>query len=398
MAACDTSTPALHTVSDLPSPAPSGSMAPHLSRGAEGTVVLSWLEPAEDTTALRYAQLESGHWSAPRTVASGTDWFVNWADFPSVSAIDGAFWAAHWLVKRPGGSYAYDVAVAISTDGGGHWNAPQTPHRDGTLTEHGFVSLFPAAGGVGVLWLDGRHMTGDGHHVTQATADNPLEGMTLRSAVIGANEHLHSESLVDDLVCDCCQTDVASMGQGAIAVYRNRDEGEIRDIQVSRFDGHGWGSPTPVSADGWEIAGCPVNGPAIAAVGEQVVVAWYTAADNLPRVNVAFSTDGGQTFSAPLTVDGRMPLGRVDVDWLDAGRAVVSWLADDRGDQAQVQLRSVSLQGDLGLPRTVAITGDGRPSGFPQMVVHEDRLILAWTSTIGDQPVVLTRGLDIDRL
>ena len=34
---------------------------------------------------------------------------------------------------------------------------------------------------------------------------------------------------------------------------------------------------TAVYNDGWKIAACPVNGPAVAANGKRVALAWFTA-------------------------------------------------------------------------------------------------------------------------
>ncbi|MER8349348.1 sialidase family protein, partial [Acinetobacter baumannii] len=78
-------------------------------------------------------------WSAPRTIAEGGDWFVNWADTPHIAATaDGALWA-HWLQKSAAATYAYDVVLARSADGGASWSAPLRVNDDGTPTEHGFV-------------------------------------------------------------------------------------------------------------------------------------------------------------------------------------------------------------------------------------------------------------------
>ena len=79
-----------------------GSAEPHLALGADGTVLLSYLEPMQDGTALRYSQLNKNRWSKPKTVASGENWIVNWADFPSVMPLSKNTWAAHWLVKSEG--------------------------------------------------------------------------------------------------------------------------------------------------------------------------------------------------------------------------------------------------------------------------------------------------------
>ena len=52
---------------------------------------------------------------------------MNASDFPSVVPISGQHWAAHWLVKRPGGNYAYDIALAMSADGGKNWTSSNGP-------------------------------------------------------------------------------------------------------------------------------------------------------------------------------------------------------------------------------------------------------------------------------
>ena len=156
-------------VTVLPSPAEEGSMAPNLFAAADGRVLMSWIDKlGENRHALRVAVREGERWSAPRLVAEGPDWFVNWADFPSIVALPDGTLAAHWLVKSAAATYAYDVRIAFSSDGGAHWSAPVVPHRDGTPTEHGFVSLFPTRDGrLGAAWLDGREMlpaadSGDG--------------------------------------------------------------------------------------------------------------------------------------------------------------------------------------------------------------------------------------------
>ena len=352
-----------------------GSAEPHLATAPDGSVILSWLEPADGTTALRFSVLGENSWSEPRTIARGDNWFVNWADFPSVEAIDDSLWAAHWLVKAAEGTYEYDVAVSISTDAGTTWGAPVTPHTDGILSEHGFVSLFPDRGGVGALWLDGRDMA---------------HGMTLRSAVVMPDNSLNHDALADELVCDCCQTDVANGPQGPIAVYRNRTEDEIRDIYVTRMIHGEWETGRPVAHDGWEIAGCPVNGPAIAADGNNVAVAWVTAANNDSIVKVSMSTDGGESFGVPIEIDPDQPVGRVDVVMLEDGATHVTWLDQGEGGSGVIRARKVSANGEPGDVETIATTSAGRMSGFPQAVRSGNRIVFAWTDVDGGTTRVKT--------
>lgn len=356
----------------LPEIAAAGSAEPNLSRAADGTIILSWLEPLGDGVALRYSVLDDSDWSTPITISSGDDWFVNWADFPSVVKIGGELWAAHWLAKRPGGTFAYDVAVSLSHDGGQTWGEPITPHTDNTPTEHGFVSLFPWQDGVGALWLDGRNMSGHGKG-----------GMTLRSAVIDAESELAFEQLADEMVCDCCQTDVTVGPEGPVAVYRNRTEEEIRDIYVMRAIKGKWQPGSPVYEDGWKITGCPVNGPAITSNGEALAVAWFTAADETPKVRFARSADGGVSFENPLDVALTRPAGRVGVALADDGSATVSWLRVGADSKGEIVIRNVSHDGELGEERLIATTNAGRMSGFPQLVRDNDNLVLAWTDTLG---------------
>lgn len=388
--------PADDAATALKSPAGAGSAEPHLSRAQDGTVVLSWLEPEGDGDALRYSVLaEDDQWGPAQTVAQGTDWFVNWADFPSVTPVTADLWAAHWLAKRPGGTYAYDVALALSRDGGETWDAPINPHTDNTRTEHGFVSLFPWKAGVGALWLDGRNTSAEGHG-EHGGAD--AGGMTLRSAVIEPDQTITDGRLVDDLVCDCCQTDIAITDQGPIAAYRNRTREEIRDIFVARNVDGDWQPGTAVANDGWEISGCPVNGPAIVAEGMHVAIAWFTAANNVSKVQVAHSMDGGATFTTSVDVDVERPIGRVDVEILDNGVAIVSWLRNGEAQHGDILARTVARDGGLGPVKVIATTNAARSSGFPQMARRGDELIFAWTDTSAEESIVQSKRVMIASL
>ncbi len=113
--------------------------------------------------------------------------------------------------------------------------------------------------------------------------------MTLRSALIGLDGlKVGKDTELDARTCDCCQTDSARTREGLVVVYRDRSETGVRDIALVRQTPTGWSEPVQVARDGWLIDACPVNGPAVDARGDTVVVAWFTAADK-PRVRLAFS-------------------------------------------------------------------------------------------------------------
>jgi hypothetical protein len=354
-------------------PAAAGSQSPNLIAAPNGELVLSWLEPDEPGHKLQYSVLRHSSWSAPAPVARGNNWFVNWADFPSVMPISGSLWAAHWLVRQPSGGYAYDVFFSISADGGVTWSDPVLPHDDGTPTEHGFVTLFPQSGGVGLVWLDGRNMAND------TTEDTAAHGMTLRSATYSSELTIDNESVVDNLICDCCQTDVAMTAKGPVVVYRDRTSAETRDIYAARYIDGAWQPGRPVADDGWTIGGCPVNGPVIDADGEQVAVAWFTAANDEPKVRLARSSDFGESFGRPVDVAEKEIFGRVGLAMLPEGNAAVSWLCKESGERARVCLRHISADDSAG--PVMILSGDGHvsPLSVPQLARHGDWIVAAWT-------------------
>lgn len=368
---------ALGTVRAVVTPAAEGSAEPNLALGPDGAVYLSWVEPGADSaSALRFARLDGDAWGTPRTIATGKDWFVNWADFPSLAVLPDGRMAAHWLRRSGSDKYAYDVNLATSTDGGATWSAPVVPHRDGVAAEHGFVSLFPLPGdSLGAVWLDGRKFAAGG----DGPGSPPTEEMTLAFTSYARDGAQAAEQRLDPRICDCCQTSVATTSRGPLVVYRDRSEGEVRDISIVRRVDGAWTEPKPVHADGWVMPSCPVNGPSVSARGERVAVAWFTGAGDQPRVQLAFSDDAGATFGAPVRIDGGAAAGRVDVEVLDDGAALVTWMEDAGGGQAEVRFRRVSADGTAGPPATLAKLAAGRASGFPRMVRAGDRVVFAWT-------------------
>lgn len=358
-------------------PAPPGSAQPQLFAAADGSLLLSWLEPGgEGLTSFRVARYDTGRWSEPSTISEGADFFINWADVPSVVQLRGGRLAAHWLQKIGPDTYAYDVKLRTSDDGGRTWSATITPHRDGTRTEHGFASLFDAPdGALGLVWLDGRDMK-SGHDAHGAGAG----AMTLRYTTLGADGHLGAEALLDDRVCECCPTSAVRTSRGILVAYRNRAEGEIRDIFVTRLEGGRWTTGVAVHRDNWQMPACPVNGPSLAAEGDRVSLAWFTAESDAPRVMLARSNDGGATWGRPVRVDEGVPLGRIGTVMLPDGAVLVGWI-EFRDDGSRFLARRVGPDGAVGPAFTVSDISSERASGYPRLALSGERVYFAWTET-----------------
>ncbi len=367
------------SIKEISSPAGESSAEPNLSVGDDGQVYVTWIEKTDnENPALKFSVRQEKNWSKPQIVAQGENWFVNWADFPSMVAFKDGSLAAHWLPMSGEGSYAYDVNLAFSPDGK-NWGKAIVPHRDGTQTEHGFVSLLPWDDGqLFTVWLDGRNFAkgGNGHDGHGA----PTHEMTLRFAMISKEGQLSNETVLDERICDCCPTSAVRTPNGALVVYRDRSEKEIRDISIVRYQDGVWSQPQTLYEDNWEIAGCPVNGPAIAVQGEKVAVAWFTWANEIARVKVLFSNDEGRTFGDAIVVDDGDPVGRVDTVMLPDGGVLVSWM-ENTGNNAELRVRSVHWDCTKDESITVIESSKERASGMPKMVIRNSEIFFAWTQT-----------------
>lgn len=358
-------------VSALPSPAAGQSLAPQLTTYAGGAI-LSWLEQRDGTTTLRFTERVQPGWGSPVTVASGRNWFVSYADVPSVVRKADGTLVANWLVETDASIEAYDLLLSYSRDNGVTWAAPFSPHHDGTRTQHGFASFFELPGNaLGLVWLDGRQQELD-------TTSPEGGAMSLRSATFDAAWKQTTDAAVDVRVCECCPTTAAVTSSGVITAFRDRSDGDVRDIRVSTMENGTWQSGPLVHEDGWVIAACPVNGPMLAARGQTVAVAWFTAKDDQGHAYAAFSTDAGRTWGPPNRLDDATALGHVDIELLPDGSAAATWV-EFAGQRAQVKVRRIEPGGAKSPAVTVSGAGDGRPTGVPRLAVAGDELLLAWT-------------------
>jgi hypothetical protein len=382
------------TTTDMPVPT-QHSGEPNLF-ATKDAFYMSWIEYLKDTThALVYSKLKDGQWTQPITIAKGKNWFVNWADFPSLAVFeDGKTMVAHWLQKSAKGTYDYDIQVSQSFDEGKTWQPPFLLNRDGIQAEHGFVSFEPLPNGtMFATWLDGRKTKME-HAAAKEHEHNG--SMTLRSAIIDAKGVLSDEMELDEKVCDCCQTAAVVTDKGVLVAYRNRSEEEIRDIYVLRAVKGQWLMPKPVFADNWKINGCPVNGPALSANGKDVALAWYSAPEGNAQVKLAFSTNAGKSFGKPIRIDAGKPLGRVDVLLLNKSKALVSWMEDTEGI-GEIKIVVVEAKGYKTNERVLATTGKNRKSGFPRIAKIGNTVMVAWTEIEGEKMMVKTKQLVFDK-
>ncbi|CAI8378806.1 MAG: Uncharacterised protein [Flavobacterium sp. SCGC AAA160-P02] len=340
------------------------------------TLILSWISSKDKKQgSLYFSQFIDGKWMPPTNVTSGSDWFVNWADFPAV-ANNGNLILTSFLKKSAQGTYTYDVFLNLQTLTGEKIKKDFLLHTDGIQAEHGFVSMAPnGEDGFFVTWLDGRN-------TTKETENDHHKAMTLRFAEITNKGAIVNEWELDNATCDCCQTSITMTVEGPIVVYRDRSKEEIRDIYSIKNKNGVWQDSKPVHYDGWRINGCPVNGPKVVSNSSNLAVAWFTVVNSIPIVNVSFSTTFGDSFLAPIKINDVDAIGRVDIDFLNKNEVIVSYMeTDDLGTYLRV--KKVSIDGKMSKSLTVANIDGGRNTGVPQLEIVNNEIFVVYTTSSG---------------
>lgn len=340
---------------------------------------------------MKYSRFDvvNRRWSEARLIASGADWFVNWADFPVMTA-HGDRLLAVWFVGTHGGDHdhsSYHAEFSVSKDGGSTWVKPEPITRDSTSVE--FVALQPLPGShMLAAWLDGRDR-----------GAGALGRQALYARLVGESE---SDALVDPSVCDCCQLSlVPTPDGGALLAYRGRSAEEVRDMRVVQYRNGRWEPPRTLHNDGWKIAACPVNGPQLATGGGHVGAVWFTAANHQVRVYAARAEASAPGFGEATVVDLGRPLGRVDNVMLSDGTHLIVWLeGSDKEKEGGLYLRAIAADGTLSKPAMIAPATTARAGGFPRLVLLRDgpqpQLLLSFTRD-GQPRQIATAIVAVDR-
>ena len=384
--ACKPADPGLIELESIPFPKMENAAMPSLHAG-DSNLYISWVTMGNDTTAeLFYSKLNSeSQWATPQLINQGSNWFVNWADFPALVENQGVL-LSHILQKSSPETFSYDVKLQVLPKGASQWSLNLPLHQDSTLTEHGFVSMVPyTSTSFFTSWLDGRE-TGGGGHYHAAHVGGP---MSIRAAEVDLKGKVLWDELLDAKTCDCCQTSSAITDLGPVVVYRNRSDREIRDIAIARLVEGKWTEPAIIHADGWEISGCPVNGPKVVAKGSNLLVGWFTAPKGIQQVKFAFSTDAGASFGKPVVIESTGLIGRVDVALLREDWGVVSWM-ETKGENTFLYAAGIDQAGEMGVALQITALDPSRKSGFPQLEVLGGQVYFAWTEVVGENKNVRT--------
>lgn len=221
------------------------------------------------------------------------------------------------------GRWKGNVRFARSTDGGKSFSPAIALNSDaaGEPAGHAFQSIaVDAKGRVFIAWIDERNKReGDrGAEIRMVTSED------------GGGSFSDDRRIVSD-VCECCRTALQIDREGRLFLsYRTVPPvGPMnRDILIARSEDGGKSfTPVTVSADGWELNGCPVVGPGLSLDDRGILtVVWFLGGGARPGLYYATSTDHGRTFSPRRLLDPEQRLGKhAQMVSIGEGRAFVAW-------------------------------------------------------------------------
>jgi len=332
-----------------------------------------------------------------------------------------------WQSRQSGTS---QIRVARSTDGGHTFGRAETIHDSSLTGARGWSSLvLDQDGAAHVAWLDGRNArkptassaagrAGNSAGAGQAHAEPTRQDIFHMTLLADGSRR---ESPVAANVCFCCKTSVAtgsaqpgaqrggrSLGMVYVA-WRHIYPVNLRDMAVatSTDGGRTFSQPVRVSEDGWQLEGCPEDGPSIAVSPDGTLhIAWPTISGkgaSRKGVFYSYSTDGGRTFAPRARVDEGDDVTNAahpQIAVVD-GHVAVVW---DESTAAGPRVRLRFIRSSAGSANGAeawhpeflpALTfSEPGPISYPAIAASASGLVGAWTMNMANGSEIQVRRLN----
>jgi hypothetical protein len=278
------------------------------------------------------------------------------------------------------------LRLARSIDWGGTFSKPIAV--DPGSESQGFYTMSASPkGAVYVAWLDGRERGGEGSGLYVARSVD--RGATFEKSV-----------RVAPSVCPCCRPSIAfGDGETVYVSWRGVSHGDIRDIQVASSPDAGatWSKPTAIAEDNWRLNACPHSGASLAVIGRRLFVAWHTVREGTSQLYLAWSDDGGRTFSSRANLRGSVLDANHPSLVAHGSKIGVVFQGRDPKDnegwgKQSVYYREIEVQGKLS-----DLVNAGHLEGsvtYPELLYEDpDHVFVTWHENMGEQSrLVLIRG------
>jgi hypothetical protein len=283
------------------------------------------------------------------------------------------------------------LLLARSEDWGHSFSKPVEVDSGSSASQSFFnVSISPQ-GHVYVAWLDGRDRAKTGGSAVYLARSTDRGSTFQKSVRVGLG------------VCPCCRTSIAFSGASSVHVSWRSESENIRDMVVATSNdaGQTWSEPVRVAEDNWNINGCPHSGASMATLGDRLFISWHTVRDRRAELYLAYSDDGGRTFSPRQSLAGDLLDPNHSALFEAGGKLVVVFQARDPQKNAgwsktATYFREIDAAGAAApLVRVGQLDGS---ASYPTLTWEAPgKLFVVWTESSSDGPgVVLVRGRQQD--
>ncbi len=270
------------------------------------------------------------------------------------------------------GTQPATLFFSTSTDNGHSFSTPK-PLSDKASEANSFQGRLAlnSSGQAYVFWLDERDRTDwrqPGNAVYYTTID-------------GQNSLGFINRKLSDTLCECCRIAVAFDNEDQPILFaRFIYPGGIRDHGLARMRANDKESLSwRVTFDEWKIKGCPENGPAIS-IGDDghYHIAWFTRGSARQGLFYAYSSDQGQSFSAPLLFGTAKKLPS-HPDILALGKHVVLTWTEYDGSKTQLLVMQ-SIDGGQTWSPAKSIAESASGTDFPFLLSSARGVFVSWNS------------------
>lgn len=238
-----------------------------------------------------------------------------------------------------------------------------------------------------VAWLGGGEHGGEGPGVYIARSTN--RGVSFEKSV-----------RVAPSVCPCCRPSFGFDDADTVYIsWRGVSHGDVRDIQVASSPDGGatWSKPTAIAEDNWHLNACPHSGASLAVLGKRLFVAWHTVREGTSQLYLAWSDNGGKTFSPRTNLRGTVLDANHPMLVAHGNKVGAVFQGRDPNDnegwgKQNAYYREINAQGALsGLVNVGHLEGS---VNYPELLYEDpDHVFVVWHENSAEHPrVVMIRG------
>ncbi|MEL6943335.1 MAG: hypothetical protein AAFO82_11755, partial [Bacteroidota bacterium] len=182
----------------------------------------------------------------------------------------------------------------------------------------------------------------------------------------------YKEHLLTTDMLPLCPFDVTATPKGTLIAYRNTEN----NITIQHYQNNEWTSPKIIKKDNWPIS-ATIETPAVAALNNQVAIAWLSKSNGKPILQLAHSKDEGEQFKMVLSQQKTELVGSIDLIWINSEQLCLTWL-EQREKLTSLMLTYIDLSGNILKQESLITLPILANIHQTQLIQNRDEILIAW--------------------